>query len=157
MIYARACHAFAGNKQPGATNGTSTDGIDDEHATLHNVTNGPSIFPDLDYIRQAQLLFWLDLSYMERLGRYDKVHVKLRRDFTTSYGHGGDMEGGDLLLWVDMGILKAEEIDAEYVGCYEGTGFLAHDGHPSFHSEQATSSELPAFFDKPIESEPLVW
>lgn len=138
LVSARACHGFAGGKQLGAT---QADGI----------------FPGLDYIRQAQLLFWLDLSYMEHTGKHDATHVKLRREFLASYGPGGEMEGGDLLLWVDLGVLKADEVDAEYVGCYDGTGFTAFDEHPSFGSEMVETAKLPPFFDQPIESKPEEW
>lgn len=138
LVTARACHGFAAGKQLGATN-----------------DNG--IFPGLDYLRQAQLLFWLDMSYMERTGKSDATHVKLRRTYLQAYGPGGEMEGGDMLLWVDLGVLKADEIDAEYVGCYDGTGFTAFDEHPSFASEMVKKTSLPAFFDKPIESRPDEW
>ncbi|RMJ09447.1 hypothetical protein CDV36_010935 [Fusarium kuroshium] len=144
MVSARACQT---------TNGMNgTNGHHDETST-----NGSALFPGLDYIRQAQILFWLDLSKMEHLGRWDKVHVKLRRQFMTAYGPGGDCEGGDLLLWVDLGILKGNEMDAEYVGCYDGTGFLAYDEHPEFASDSKAGTELTSFFDKPIESKPIDW
>ncbi|ETS74832.1 hypothetical protein PFICI_13316 [Pestalotiopsis fici W106-1] len=159
MLSARACHAFEGEKHLGvSSNGAvavNGNGVSD--ASAGAAPNGHSLFPGLDYIRQAQVLFWLDLSYMEHIGRHDKVHVKLRREFMTEYGPGGQMEGGDLLLWVDLGILKADEIDAEYVGCYDGTGFLAYDEHPLFQSEKVSKSTLPSFFDKPIESTPIEW
>ncbi|KAK1723618.1 hypothetical protein CaCOL14_007228 [Colletotrichum acutatum] len=160
MVSSRACHAFAGDKQPGATksavNGASTNGTNGTNGTLTN-GHGNGIFPGLDYIRQAQILFWLDLSKMEHIGRTDKVHVKLRRDFFAAYGPGGVMEGGDLLLWVDVAVLKGEEMDAEYVGCYDGTGFLAYDAHPAFASEKVDIAKLPAFFDAPIKSQPIEW
>lgn len=143
LVNARACHGFAGEKRPGATkaNGAETNGI----------------FPGLDYIRQAQLLFWLDISYMEHMGKHDPIHVKLRRDYFTAYGPGGVMEGGELLLWVDLGVLKADEMDAEYIGCLDGTGFTTFDKHPSFSSEIVQAAKLPAFFEKPIESHPEQW
>ncbi|KAH6884119.1 heme-containing dehydratase protein [Thelonectria olida] len=154
MVSPRACHAFAGNKMLGA----KREGVNGNHNGT-NTSNG--IFPGLDYIRQVQILFWLDMSKMEHMGRWDKVHVKLRRDFLTAYGPGGVMEGGDLLLWVDLGILKGDEIDAEYIGCYDGTGFLAYDDHPLFASADASTdgsaADLPAFFDKPIPSKPIEW
>ncbi|EAU31957.1 predicted protein [Aspergillus terreus NIH2624] len=82
--------------------------------------------------RKLQLLYFLDLSCMERIGRKYKSHVQLRRKFMQAYGPKGDMEGGDLLLWVDLGVLKADDISAEYIGCHEGTGFLAYVDHPAF-------------------------
>ncbi|KAF5635843.1 phenylacetaldoxime dehydratase [Fusarium sp. NRRL 52700] len=128
MVSARACHAFAGEKSLGATNGTTSNGTSNGTANgaVKGTPNG-GIFPGLDYIPQAQILYWTDLSKMEHMGRWDKGHVKLRRNFMSAYGPGGVMQGGDILLWVDLGILKGDEIDAEYVGCYESTGFLAFD------------------------------
>ncbi|KAF4435207.1 phenylacetaldoxime dehydratase [Fusarium austroafricanum] len=148
MANARACHAFAGVKQLGATNGSA-------NGETNGTPNG--IFPGLDYIRQAQILFWQDLAPMEHIGRWDKNHVKLRRSFMEAYGPDGPMHGGDLLLWVDMGILKANELDAEYIGCYDGTGFSAFAKHEGFDSEKVTKSKLPAFFDEPIPSKPIEW
>lgn len=82
--------------------------------------------------RRIQYFYFLDMSYMERIGRKYKTHVALRRKFMEVYGPGGPMEGGKLLLWVDLGILKANKMEAEYVGCFEGTGFLAYKDHPRF-------------------------
>ncbi|KAJ3537844.1 hypothetical protein NM208_g6152 [Fusarium decemcellulare] len=162
MLSARACHGFSSGKRLGATNkvnGTNgtTNGTNGTNGDTHSSANGSALFPGLDYIRQAQILFWLDLSKMEYLGRWDKVHVKLRRNFMTAYSPGGDCEGGKLLLWVDLGILKGNEIDAEYVGCYDGTGFLAYDEHPEFASDTGAGTKLTSFFDKPIESKPIEW
>lgn len=58
--------------------------------------------------------------------------MALRRKFMEVYGPGGPMEGGKLVLWVDLGILKGHNMEAEYVGCFEGTGFLAYKDHPEF-------------------------
>ncbi|KAI1339719.1 hypothetical protein F5Y15DRAFT_381818 [Xylariaceae sp. FL0016] len=173
LVSARACHGFTSGKIPGSTKGanghvtnghaTNGDGEGDGSSPSNQTTipqqstNSPSIFPGLDYVRQTQILFWVDMSAMERMGRHDKVHVKLRRDFMKAYSPGGDMENGELVLWVDLGILKANEIDAEYVGCYDGTGFLAYDDHDSFSCERVDQSSLPSFFDKPVESHPRIW
>lgn len=176
LVSGRACHAFGSGKQLGASSDASTkvtpDDANGRHGTtangrhvdgdgddLRTVSKEPSpLFPGLDYIRQAQLLFWLDLSYMEHIGRWDKLHIQLRKGFLEAYGPGGAMEGGDLLLWVDLGILKGDELDAEYVGCYEGTGFLAYDHDAAFESRTtADSAHLPAFFDEPRDSKPIEW
>ncbi|KAJ9639768.1 hypothetical protein H2204_003561 [Knufia peltigerae] len=109
------------------------------------MADDPDIYPALDINRKIEILYFLDLSYMERIGRRDKVHVKLRKDFMDAYGPGGIMAAGDLLLWVELGILKADTIEAEYIGCYEGTGFLAYDHHPSFSSTAVASSDRKLF------------
>ncbi|KAK7992956.1 hypothetical protein PG988_001750 [Apiospora saccharicola] len=173
LVSGRACHAFGSGKQLGALSSSSGSGTltkvtshetsgpessDDDDVKSEGSNGPPSLFPGLDYVRQAQLLFWLDMSYMEHLGRWDKVHIKLRKDFLAAYGPGGAMAGGELLLWVDLGILKGDEMDAEYVGCYEGTGFLAYDHDAAFESRRdAQSAGLPAFFDEPRGSKPVEW
>ncbi|KAK7432269.1 hypothetical protein QQZ08_001214 [Neonectria magnoliae] len=150
MLSARACRSFADDKTLGAIN------IKANRSSLK--TDGSTIFPGLDYARQVQVLFWLDLAKMEHMGRWDKVHVKLRRGFMEAYAPGGAVEDGDLLLWVDVGVLKGNEVDAEYIGCYDDTGFLAYDDHPAFTSKIDDGAVgLPAFFDEPIVSEPIEW
>ncbi|KAG9518378.1 hypothetical protein KCU93_g8442, partial [Aureobasidium melanogenum] len=96
------------------------------------VEQDPDIFPELDFNRKIEILYYSDLRWMERVGRRDKTHVKLRSKFMEQYGPGGDMSHGDLLLWVELGVLNAKDIEAEYIGCYEGTGFLAYDHDPNF-------------------------
>lgn len=79
----------------------------------------------LDYNKKVQLFFFKDLSHMERIGRLHKGHADLRKRFLESYGPGGAMENGNICLWVETSILKADEIECEYVGCVQGTGFMA--------------------------------
>ncbi|KAI5457376.1 heme-containing dehydratase protein [Mariannaea sp. PMI_226] len=152
LISARACHPSGGEKLPEV----KSNGAHDASSSPSDAIPG-TLLPGLNYASQTQILFWLDLAKMEYIGRTDKVHVKLRRDFFTAYTGGGAMEGGDLWLWVDLGILKGDEIDAEYIGCYDDTGFMAYDDHPLFASETGSPAKLPDFFEKPIESNPMEW
>ncbi|RDW87016.1 phenylacetaldoxime dehydratase family protein [Aspergillus mulundensis] len=82
--------------------------------------------PALNYNRKVQLFYFQDFEAMEKIGRENKGHIKLRREFLQSYGPGGAMGElpGKLCLWVEASLLKASEIEAEYVGCVEGTGFM---------------------------------
>jgi len=91
-----------------------------------------SKFTTLDYNRKVQVLYFLDMGYMERVGIQNKGHVALRENFMRSYCPGGPMIKGKLLMWVEMGILKATEIEAEYIGCYDGTGFMAFEENAGF-------------------------
>ncbi|KXT13497.1 hypothetical protein AC579_8639 [Pseudocercospora musae] len=86
----------------------------------------------LKHNRRFQMFYFQDLSFMERLGKKYQAHRDLRKAFSQAYGPDGPMFGGDLLLWVDMGVLKAGDIEAEYVGCYEGTGFMGFAGYEAF-------------------------
>ncbi|KAH7058676.1 heme-containing dehydratase protein [Macrophomina phaseolina] len=93
--------------------------------------------------RRVQILYFLDLSYMERIGRNVKTHVELRRKFMESYAPTGPMSNGDLLLWVELGVLKGQDMEAEYVGCYEGTGFLAYEGDAAFEQKNGAGYWFP--------------
>ncbi|KAL5339776.1 heme-containing dehydratase-domain containing protein [Aspergillus crustosus] len=90
----------------------------------------------LDYNRKVQLFYFSDMHAMEKIGRENQGHVRLRRRFLQDYGPGGVMaqiqenamnHGGPglgLLLWVECSILQGRDIECEYVGCVEGTGLM---------------------------------
>ncbi|KAL3467464.1 hem-containing dehydratase protein [Aspergillus heterothallicus] len=80
----------------------------------------------LDFNRKAQLFYFLDMEAMERIGRENAGHVKLRRKFLQDYGPGGDMGQlpAALCMWVEAIILKGNDVECEYVGCVEGTGLM---------------------------------
>lgn len=95
--------------------------------------------PALNHNKKVQLFWFLDHRHMEKIGRANKGHVALRNSFIQSYCPAGPMGvNGQLLLWVETSVVKADEIEAEYVGVVEGTGFLAYDHHPAFQSTQTT-------------------
>ncbi|KAJ6118251.1 hypothetical protein N7471_013718 [Penicillium samsonianum] len=111
----------------------------------HSIESGPNKRLDLDMDiksdklpkaltlnRRVELFYFFDMSYLERISRKCNTHVALRRNFMDAYGQGGVMQDGNILLWVDVGILKGTDMEAEYIGCYEGTGFLAYWDHPGF-------------------------
>lgn len=117
LLFGRLCHV----PESGITNVQPT-----------TVAQDADIFPQLSVNRKIQVLYFTELKWMERVGRRDKTHVKLRQKFMDAYGPSGDMSHGDLLLWVELGVLKAKDIEAEYIGCYDSTGFLAYDRDPAF-------------------------
>ncbi|KAL1887965.1 hypothetical protein Sste5346_009847 [Sporothrix stenoceras] len=86
----------------------------------------------LQHNRLLQVIYFQDMSYMEKIGRRYASHLKLRRKFMEAYGPGGDIIDGNIVLWVDLGILKSGGIQAEYIGCYEGSGFMAYRDHQAF-------------------------
>ena len=73
-----------------------------------------------------QLAYFLDLAHFELAGRSFKGHVQLRRNTIELYGPGGKHEGekGKVVLFVELCVLKKGDLDAEYVGCMEGTGLM---------------------------------
>lgn len=72
-----------------------------------------------------QLMYFLDLAHFELAGRSFKEHVKLRATTFELYGPGGQhYPGGKLSLFVELCILKSGDLDAEYIGCREGTGLM---------------------------------
>jgi len=71
-----------------------------------------------------QLAFFLDLAHFEQSGRTHRGHVQLRKNTMTLYGPGGKMSGGKAVLFVELCVLKSGDLDAEYIGCREGTGLM---------------------------------
>ncbi|KAJ5960796.1 heme-containing dehydratase [Penicillium vulpinum] len=84
----------------------------------------PRALSALQYNKKVQLFYFKDLSYMERIGRLNKGHVDMRKRFLESYGSEGEMKDGKICLWVETVVLKADEVECEYIGCAEGTGFM---------------------------------
>ncbi|KAH6721121.1 heme-containing dehydratase protein [Leptodontidium sp. MPI-SDFR-AT-0119] len=98
-------------------------------------------FDTLDYNRKVQVLYFLDMGYMERIGKKNRGHVKLRGSFMESYCPAGPMANGKQLMWVEQGVLKSKDIEAEYIGCYDGTGFMAFEGKPGFVVDEKTGDD----------------
>ena len=72
-----------------------------------------------------QFAFFLDLAHFERAGKAYGEHCKLRSTTLKLYGPGGELEKASALhLVVELCILKAADLEAEYVGCVEGTGLM---------------------------------
>lgn len=44
-------------------------------------------------------------------------------------------------MWVEQGVLKSKDIEAEYIGCYDGTGFMAFEGKPGFVVDEKTGDD----------------
>ncbi|KAJ4154473.1 hypothetical protein NW754_001422 [Fusarium falciforme] len=69
-----------------------------------------------------QLLYCLDLADFELSGRSFKEHIALRNATMTLYGPGGRFFGRSKLhLVVEVSVLKSTDLEAEYIGCREGT------------------------------------
>lgn len=71
-----------------------------------------------------QLAYFLDLAHFEQAGRSHKGHVQLRQTVMSLYGPGGQLEQGKAVLFVELCVLKSGDLDAEYIGCAEGTGLM---------------------------------
>ncbi|RAK97868.1 phenylacetaldoxime dehydratase family protein [Aspergillus ibericus CBS 121593] len=107
VLSSRACY------NPSTTTTTSTP------LTLEETKAYP-----LTLTRDIQLLYFLDLNHMEKLGRTHIGHVKLRKSFMEAYGPGGVMFPGGLKLWVETAVLREGDFEGVYVGCVEGTGLM---------------------------------
>ncbi|QSZ34127.1 hypothetical protein DSL72_005715 [Monilinia vaccinii-corymbosi] len=72
-----------------------------------------------------QLAYFMDLAHFEQAGRSYKAHVDLRKMTMKLYGPGGQFEKkGKAVLFVELCVLKSKDLDAEYIGCAEGTGLM---------------------------------
>jgi len=75
-----------------------------------------------------QLMYFLDLAHFELAGRSWRDHVKLRQTTMEMYGPGGQhSQDGKLSLFVELCVLKSGDLDAEYIGCKEGTGLMCFE------------------------------
>ena len=74
-----------------------------------------------------QLMYFLDLAHFEQAGRSFKDHVTLRKRTLDLYGPDGQHSDGKLSLFVELCVLKSGDLDAEYIGCKEGTGLMCFE------------------------------
>ncbi|KAF4822799.1 Phenylacetaldoxime dehydratase [Colletotrichum tropicale] len=91
---------------------------------------------NLNHSRKIELFYWMDMSKFERAGRVHRGHVKLRKKWMEAYCPVGPMGNGvgKITLWGETSILKDGDVQAEYIGCREGTGFMAYDGSTAVQS-----------------------
>jgi hypothetical protein len=66
-----------------------------------------------------QFAYVLDLAHFERAGRSFEQHRKLRKNMMELMGPDWAAH-----LMVELAVLKASDLEAEYVGCVEGTGLM---------------------------------
>lgn len=71
-----------------------------------------------------QLGYFLDLAHFELAGRSFRGHIQLRKNTMELYGPGGKMSSGKAVLYVELCVLKSGDLDAEYIGCADGTGLM---------------------------------
>jgi hypothetical protein len=71
-----------------------------------------------------QLAYFLDLAHFELAGRSHRGHVQLRKNVIALYGPEGKMREGKTIVFAELCILKSGDLDAEYIGCMEGTGLM---------------------------------
>jgi hypothetical protein len=71
-----------------------------------------------------QLAYFLDLAHFELAGRSHRGHIELRKTVMNLYGPGGKLSAGKAVLFVELCILKSGDLDAEYIGCIEGTSLM---------------------------------
>lgn len=74
----------------------------------------------------SQLGYFLDLAHFEQSGRADGRHRKPRLETEKLYGSSGQFggENAQVQLLVEVAVLKRGDMEAEYVGCTDGTGLM---------------------------------
>ena len=105
----------------------------DQSSSTYQSRPGPVFH---NYNKKVEPFYFTDLKAMEKSGMANKGHVALRNNILKTYGPGGVLSGGvgKMTLWVETSVLKASGMDAEYVGCVEGTGFMAYRDHEAFRN-----------------------
>ncbi|KAJ5093789.1 hypothetical protein N7456_009650 [Penicillium angulare] len=98
--------------------------------------NGPDSLPQLKYNRKVQFFYFTDMRHMLSMGKQHSEHVRLRAQFMEAYGPGGPLHDiAKICLWAETSILKPDEIECEYIGCVEGTGFMAFESLEEFQAK----------------------
>lgn len=77
-----------------------------------------------DVDRRSQFAFLLSLGHIERAARTQPTHLAVRDTFLRMLG---DMTfEPQMHIWVEVFILKAGELETEYVNCHPRTGLLPY-------------------------------
>jgi hypothetical protein len=91
----------------------------------YDLDPGADLEIDTDAVAETnQLAYFLDLAHFELAGRSHRGHIQLRKNTMALYGPGGKMSSGKAVLYVELCVLKSGDLDAEYIGCAEGTGLM---------------------------------
>ena len=77
----------------------------------------------------VQIALFQSLGHVERIARDSMKHLRLHSSMTELYCPMGKFKNGGCGFWVEMGILHQNAVEAEYIGCYEGTGLMAKFTH----------------------------
>ena len=75
-----------------------------------------------DNNRQSQSAFLLSLPYIEKAAQSVRQHLEVRQSFIDMYREPKFQP--KMHVWVEVHVIKAGDIDIEYVNCHNKTGFL---------------------------------
>lgn len=84
----------------------------------HEVATGASVD------RRSQFVFLLSLGHIERAARTQPTHLAVRDTFLKMLDEAAFEP--QMHIWVEVFILKAGELETEYVNCHPGTGLLPY-------------------------------
>lgn len=77
-----------------------------------------------DREKQSQFGFLLSLGHIEQAARTQKCHLAVRSKFIDMYTKPTFQP--QMHIWVEVHVLKHDEIDAQYVNCHPRTGLLPY-------------------------------
>jgi hypothetical protein len=72
--------------------------------------------------RQSQLAFLLSLGHIEKAARTQQVHLNVRDAFIRMYTEPKFTPR--MHIWVELHIVKHDQLQVEYVNCHPKTGLL---------------------------------
>lgn len=76
--------------------------------------------------RRTQIAFLLSLGHIEQAARTDPAHLAVHGAFVKMYRE--PQFKPKMHVWVEVGVMKKNELDTEYVNCHPGTGLLPYFG-----------------------------
>ena len=72
--------------------------------------------------RRTQIAFLLSLSHIEQAARTDPAHLAVHGAFVKMYAQPTFTPR--MHVWVEIGVMKSDEIETQYVNCHPMTGLL---------------------------------
>ncbi len=74
--------------------------------------------------RRSQIAFLLSLAHIEQAARTDPAHLAVHGAFVKMYREPRFTP--QMHVWVEIGVMKHDEVDTEYVNCHPRTGLLPY-------------------------------
>jgi hypothetical protein len=74
--------------------------------------------------RRTQIAFLLSLSHIEQAARTDPAHLAVHGAFVKMYTE--PQFTPQMHVWVEIGVMKRDEVTTEYVNCHPMTGLLPY-------------------------------
>ncbi|KAH8816529.1 heme-containing dehydratase protein [Xylogone sp. PMI_703] len=96
---------------------------------LAPIGEGTTVNPESQ--KGGQFMYFVDMAHFEASGKAFRDHRLGRSRMEHLYRAGGSLGDGrgKIKLMVELAVLKADDFEAEYIGCREGTGLMSYEAY----------------------------